>query len=391
MRILQVAPFFNAQMGGSPRVVYELSRHLAERGHDVTVVASDYGDPSSRFEGQGFDVTLFPCLWAKMGFYVTPQMPRWLREHSREFDLVHMHEVRTFQNIVTERAIRRYGMPYFLSAHGTLPVIIQRHLAKRVFDRLFGHRILDGAARLIAVSPLEVTQYVESGIKPERIVPVRNGLDLSEFAILPSQGTFRRKLGLPDEARIVLFVGRLHLIKGIGVLVDAFRSTATTDCSVVLVIAGPDGGAQSDLRAQVDALGLQDRVIFAGPLYGAEKLAAYVDAGVVASPGVYEIFGLVAFEALMCGTPVVVSEDCGAGALIREAEAGATVPYGDVEALAAALRAALEDGPEIEDQITRGQAYIRRHLDWRANADALLLLYGEAGEGHSMSPESPGR
>ncbi|MBN1937682.1 MAG: glycosyltransferase [Anaerolineae bacterium] len=385
MKILQVAPYFNAQMGGSPRIVYQLSKHLADHGHEVTVVASDYGDPASRFENNRFSVILFPLVWAQMGFYVTPQMSKWVRDHACEFDVIHMHEVRTFQNIVVRYAASQNRIPYVISAHGTLPVIIQRKLAKRVFDLLFGQCILDGSARMIAVSPLEVTQYTRVGIGPECILLVPNGLALNEFGNLPQRGTFRQKMQICETAKLVLFVGRLHHIKGIDILIDAVHRLQVNNDGTVLVIVGPDHGALSDLRKQASALGLHNRVIFAGPLYGTAKMAAYVDADVVASPGMYEIFGLVAFEALMCGTPVVVSEDTGAGALIREAQAGATVPYGDRDALTVALQSALDREDGISEQIARGQAYIRHHIDWQANAEILTSLYAEVVKGYGYA------
>jgi glycosyltransferase involved in cell wall biosynthesis len=375
MRILHVIPFFTPEMGGSAQVAYQMARHLGERGHDVTVVASDYGIRKSSFAPGPFEVVLLPARLARWGLYVTPALPRWITRNVGRFEIIHMHTVRTFQNAVVSGAVARRRLPYILSAHGTLPIIMERKAAKHVYDRLFGKRLLHGAARLVAVSPLEAAQYVEAGIAPARIAQVPNGLDLREFEDFPAQGTVRRRLNLPEDAELILFLGRLHPIKGVDVLIDAFARMQGDGGDPRLMIAGPDDGALAGLRDQVRDLGLQERVSFAGPLYGAEKLAAYADAGVVVAPGAYEIFGLVPFEALMCGTPVVVSDDCGAGALIRAAQAGATVPYGDCKALAAALREALAGRDGIAEQVARGQAYIRCHIDWQANAETLISLY----------------
>jgi glycogen(starch) synthase len=122
---------------------------------------------------------------------------------------------------------------------------------------------------------------------------------------------------------------------------------------------------------------LADRVVFTGPRYGPDRLAALADADVVALPSAHEIFGLAAFEALMCGAPVVVADDCGAGRILDEAGAGYLTPYGDVAALAAALLRALTRREEALCQVAAGQAYVRRNLDWAAVIDRLEGLYRE--------------
>ena len=380
MRILQVIPFFSPHMGGSAQVAYQISRRLGERGHDVTVVASDYATGESQFEEGPFDVVLFPNLVARWGFYVTPGLVPWARDHVSEFDVIHMHTARTFQNAVARHFAVRYGVPYVLSAHGTLPVIVERKLAKRIYDLLAGRSLLASASRLVAVSALEAEQYrLTGGIEEGRIRVIYNGLDLDEFSPLPPRGLLRQRLGITPEARVVLFLGRLHRIKGIDFLVKAFAQLREEVKDVILVIAGPDAGELARLQALVGRMQLAEGVRFAGTLYGQEKLAAYVDADVVASPGAYEIFGLVPFEALMCGTPAVVGEGSGAGQLIREAGAGYIVPPVNVDALAHRLRRALAGGPEVQAQVAAGQAFVRRELDWDAIAGHLEDLYSGVG------------
>ena len=380
MRILQVIPFFSPHMGGSAQVAYQISRRLGERGHEVTVVASDYATGESRFEDGPFEVVLFPNLVARWGFYVTPGLVSWAREHVSAFDVVHMHTTRTFQNAVVRHFAVRYGVPYVLSAHGTLPVIVERKLAKRIYDLLAGRSLLASASWLVAVSSLEAEQYRRAaGGEDGRVQVIHNGLDLDQFSPLPSRGLLRQKLGIPREAPLVLFLGRLHRIKGIDFLVEAFARLREEVKDAILVIAGPDEGELAHLQALVGRLQLGEGVRFAGPLYSQEKLAAYVDADVLASPGAYEIFGLVPFEALMCGTPVVVGDGSGVSELIREAGAGYIVPPGDVDALADSLRRALTGGAETQAQVAAGQAFVRRELDWDAIAGHLEGLYAGVG------------
>lgn len=380
MRILQVIPFFSPQMGGSAQVAYQISRRLGQRGHHVTVVASDYAMGDWQFEEGPFDIVFFFNLVARWGFYVTPGLVAWARDHVPEFDVIHLHTARTFQNAVVRHFAVRCGVPYVLSAHGTLPVIIERKLAKRIYDLLAGRSLVACASGLVAVSPLEAEQYRHAASGEDgRIQVIHNGLDLDEFSSLPARGLLRQKLKIAPEARVVLFLGRLHRIKDIDLLVRAFAQLREEVEETVLVIAGPDEGELSRLQALVGRLELGELVRFAGPLYGEDKLAAYVDVDVVASPGAYEIFGLVPFEALMCGTAVVVGDGSGAAELIREAGAGYVVRPGDVAALADSLRRALTHGAEAQAQVAAGQAFVRRALDWTVIAGQLEDLYAEVG------------
>ncbi len=375
MRILQVIEFFSPSMGGSAQVAYQTARHLARRGHQVSVWSSDYGADGSRFPDGPFETVLFRCPVARWGFYPTPGLVRWARRHAGEFDVVHLHNLRTFQNLVMAGAARREGVPYVLSAHGSLPQDIGHGFAKRAFDLLFARRLLDGARRLVAVSPLEVTQYRQAGVAGEWIALVPNGLDLDEFSSLPARGAFRQRMSLGDRKKLLLFLGRLDPIKEVDRLIEAFARLSREGTGAWLVVAGPDDGELAPLQALAGELGLRDSVRFTGPLYGEDKLSCYVDADLVAAPGAYEIFGLVPFEALLCGTPVVVGQGSGVGQLLGQAGAAYLVPPGNVEVLADALRRALAGGPGARARVAAGQALVRREFDWAAIAGRLEELY----------------
>jgi glycosyltransferase involved in cell wall biosynthesis len=383
MRILQVAPFFSPKMGGSARIVFQTSKYLANRGHRVTVLAGDFGLKEVRFTSySGFEQVLLPSLMSKWGFYLTPNLITWCRKHIKDFDVIYLHEVRTFQNVILHHFSKRMKIPYLISAHGTLPIIEHRKCAKRAFDRFFGSSLLQGAACLIAVSRAEMEQYLNAGLKPERTRLIPNGLDLDEFLYLPARGIFRRKLGVPGrEAKILLFLGRLHRIKGLNYLLESFAYLAGAGDPLCLAIAGPDGGEQSVLQSLAVRLGVSDRTIFPGPLYQQEKLAALVDADVLVYPSKYEIFGLVPCEALLCGTPVVVSDVGGLRDFIRESGAGYLVPCGDSHALAAGISRALSRPDESARMVKAGQRFIRERLNWKVIIPEVEAVLGEVING----------
>jgi glycosyltransferase involved in cell wall biosynthesis len=378
MRILQVSPFFAPSMGGTAQVVYHTATHLARAGHSVTVVAGDHGSRTARFPVKNFQEVLLPSIFSRWGFYLTPSLYPWIRDHLDEYDIVHLHTVRTFQNILAHRAALRHRIPYVISAHGTLPVIIERRLVKRIYDLLFGGSLKRSARRWIAVSSVEVEWFKQAGIDPKKIRLIPNGLDLEEFSRLPDRGFFRgRAGGIRKTAKLILFLGRLHRRKGIPFLIRAFSELIPDFPDCCLVIAGPDDGEMDSLQGLVRKLGLGGRVFFPGALYGTDRLNALVDADVMASPATQEIFGLVPFEALLCGTPVIVGDDCGDGRLIRAAQAGYSVPFGDVPALANTLRRIFNHPGEADKKVKAGQAYIRKNLDWKKLVTDLENVYRE--------------
>jgi glycosyltransferase involved in cell wall biosynthesis len=387
MRILQVIPFFSPQMGGSPQVAYQICRHLAQRGHEVTLVTSDYAIQASRFQPDHFDVVFFPNLIAKDGMYLGPGLIRWAKENTRKFDIIHMHEFRTFQNAVMRHFAIQSDVPYVLSAHGTLPVIIQRKLFKKMYDLLIGNALLDSASRLIAVSPVEIEHYQQAGVNAGRIRVVYNGLDVEEYAQLPARGSFRHNLGgISENTKIILFLGRLHKIKGINYLIEAFSQLKEGPPPCVLAIAGPDEGELDSLITLSNHLNVQDKVLFTGPLYGVDKLAAYADADVFVLPSAYEIFGLVVFEALMCETPVIVSEDSGMGALISEAGAGFLTKYGDVGQMVDMLDFVLTHSEDAHERAIKGKNWVEQRLNWKVIVGELEKVYQEASK-NSSYPE----
>jgi glycosyltransferase involved in cell wall biosynthesis len=377
MRILQVIEFFTPKMGGSPQVVFQIATHLAQLGHKVTVCSSDYGIAEAVFPSLGFEQLLFPCRFARWNFYLTPDLIKWAWQNVRHFDVIHLHSVRTFQNAVIGAIAQHFGIPYVLSPHGSLPLIAGRRVAKQAYDLLFGNNLLTHAARLIAVSPAEAEQFKQAGLSDEKIITVHNGLNLSEFTQLPDRGLLRSELGISETVALILFLGRLHPIKGVDQLIPAFAHLLTMYPDAYLVVAGPDDGDLVRLRQLSIRQGLAERVFFPGGFYGNDKLAALVDADLVVLPSQYEIFGLVPFEALLCGTPVVVSSDSAAGQLIGEAEAGYLTPYGDVIQLAATLVEALRDKERSARLVQSGQVFVRQQLQWPVLIHQLEAVYQE--------------
>ena len=125
-----------------------------------------------------------------------------------------------------------------------IPNTIGRHKQKKLFDILWGYKILRGASKLIAVSDSEVNQYKQIGIPEKKITVVPNGIDIESFKILPTKGTFRKKFGI-SEKYIILYLGRLNERKGIDFLIRSYFELKKEINDVLLVLAGSDDGYKS--------------------------------------------------------------------------------------------------------------------------------------------------
>lgn len=385
LRILQIVPYYYPAWayGGIPRVVYELSTELTRRGHHVSVFTTDVLDQYMRSPYSGITTNIngvrasyFRNLSNRLAYdyqiYLPMGMKQSIREAIEEADIIHMHGHRNFLNNIVHSIAHRLKRNYIFSAHGTVIPIERRVLAKRMFDIIFGNSILRDAKHFIAVSEKEVNQYEAMGITRNKISVVYNGIDINAFQNLPEKGTFRRRYGLEGK-EIVLFLGKITPRKGVDFLVRAY-SLLKRD-NTILVIAGNDMGYKSKVERLIAETNLHSKVIFTGLLIDNDKLAAYQDANVLVYPSVYEIFGLVPFEALLCGTPVVVSDDCGCGEIIRREGIGKLILYNDDRGLRDALEDVLENPAYIDEMSIRGKVFIKQQLSWEIIAEQYEAVY----------------
>jgi len=320
---------------GVTNVLYYITKELAKRGHEVHVYASNMLDLHGRDSIEAADrvvngvkVTYLRSLWRYKTFIVTPSMFPLLSKNLANFDIIHIHDCRCFQGISTYLFAGAKSIPYILQPHGSYLSSSQGSFsidfARSALDKLVSDRIFENAAKVIALTDAEAYEYSCAGVPKEKIAIVPNGIDLSEYANLPPRGHFRKKTGLAENDRIVLYLGRIHKIKGIDILVRAFSHVVKKLDDAKLVIAGPDDGYLRETVALIKALKIERYVIFAGPLYGRDKLEAYVDADLYVLPSRYETFPISILEAVACGTPTILTENCEISGYSRD-KAGLTV------------------------------------------------------------------
>ena len=380
MKILQVVPFLTPARGGSVIVPYYLSKELSKRGYEVTIITTDFEfdeEYAKAIQKEGIEVIAFKCA-ANIGlFLISPVMKRWLKKEIKKFDVIHLHNFRSYQNIAAHHYARKYGILYVLQAHGSVLRIIEKQKCKKIYDTFWGYKILKHASKVIAVSNIEVEQYEQLGVSEDKIEVISNGIDVESFKNLPEPKQFKRKYGI-REKYVILFLGRVHKIKGIDFLIKSFSQLTKEIDDAVLVIAGQDDGYKREAKVLAKNLGLHGKVKFTGSIEEEDKLSAYVDADVLVYPSIFEIFGLVPFEAIMCGTPVIVTDDCGCGELIKEAKAGYLVHYGDVEGLKDKIIEAFGHPEDCKRMVESGKKFIVKNLSWHNVTRQMTRVYRDA-------------
>ncbi len=380
MKILEVTAFFSPVHGGSAEIPYHLSKELAKKEHKVTVYTSDYKITRDHINSvPGVKVHSFKTWSSWANFYITPTIISRAKEEVRHFDVIHMHNYRTFQNIVVHRYAKKYNIPYVLQAHGSLPRIMSRQKLKQLYDNLWGYRLLKDASKLVALTPYEAEQYEELGVEESKIVQIPNSIDIDEYEQLPLKGTFRKKYGITEEY-MVLFLGRIHKIKGVDILVKAVAELIKEGRSIRLVIVGPDDGYLPALKELIKDLKIEEKVVVTGFITAATKREAYLDADVYVLPSIYETFPTTVLEAGACGTPVIVTDRCQIASLVKD-KFGLVVPY-DKEKLRDALLRILSD----EEMRTRfgetGRALVREKYSWSHCVEQIEAVYEEVVRGH---------
>jgi len=394
MNILQVYPIFNPEVAsGAAKVAYEISKRLVEKGHDVTFLTSDMIYWGIKCEAGRYTInnisvyrlkTFAPIIAKKYKISITPQLLSFCRAGQlKKFDVVHLHAYRSFQNIIIHHYAKKYGIPYVLQAHGSLPRINAWQTLKWLYDILFGYQLLRDAAKVIALSRVEAEQYRAMGVPEEKIVIIPNGIDISEYAELPPKGVFKKKFNIPEDRKIILYLGRIHKAKGIDFLIRAYAylKNKMNFKDAILVIAGPDDGFLDKIKSLVRDLGVANSVLFTGLLSEEDKIKAYVDSDVVINVEPLNVYGLVPLEAAACSTPVIVSKTNAISEIILNGKFGFSVRYGGVVSLASTLYRVLIDEKLAKNLGKNGRDYVFSNFGWDKIIEKYVQLYDKVISG----------
>jgi glycosyltransferase involved in cell wall biosynthesis len=375
MKILQVFDVFSPYESGTGVLLYQLSKALAERGHKVTIICGDWKiDRSYNNSLKGVEVLPFRIRYKPLGFPIMPSMVGWVRDNLKQFDIIHQHSYRNFANIVIQHYANKYHIPYILDMHGSFPRIGKQSL-KMIFDICIGNSVVKDSCKVVAETNVNIKDYLNGNIPLGKIVLLPPPpCDVELFNKLPEAGLFRKKYGL-DKKQLVIFLGRIHWVKGLDFLVETFSELARDRDDVMLVIVGNDDGYKTTLDTMIDKYNLSDKVLFTGYLGGNDKLSALRDADVFVQPSRFESGVGAPIEAVLCGTPIIVTKHTGSGEDVASMNVGYLFEFGNKDDLKTKIQFVLNNSSETKAKTLQAQGYIRSHLSMTQKVKEYESLY----------------
>jgi len=325
-------------MGGIVKSLSLLAEGLAKIVQNITVFttnANPLGQPldvpkNTEVNVDGVKVWYFPVQFFKKKFFYSPELRSACYKKINDFDLLHIVSFWGYPGIPARKAAIKHNIPYILSTHGTLnPTYSLRHktFKKELYLWLFERETLRHAAAIHYTCDLEMqsTHKYNRLTNPFFIVP--NPVVINQSNLYPNKEEAKKQLSLRTDSHVISFIGRLHRIKALDVLISAFSQISQVVENSYLLIAGADDGDESRLRQLTNKYGLSNTVRFLGFADEERKrlILGASDLFWLASHG--ENFGCSAVEAMAARVPVILSENVGICSDVLADNAGIVVSH----------------------------------------------------------------
>jgi glycosyltransferase involved in cell wall biosynthesis len=372
MRILNVNSSLGLKTGGgTAERTFQMSRFLAMQSDvQCTVLSLNIELDAQRIEANSpAKVVTLPYLWRR--FYVPKYGWGIIKRLVEEADIIHLMGHWSILNLLVYLAARRAKKPYVVCPAGALPIFGRSAILKRFYNLVVGKAIIQNASAWIAVTSGEFTHFESYGISASQVAVIPNGVNEEDFPIADRK-VFLARYSLPDVT-MILFMGRLNPIKGPDLLLQAFIQTHHYFPDVHLVFAGPDGGMLTELKAVVEGAGVSEYVHFIGYVSGSDKSAAYRCAKLLVVPSRQEAMSIVALEAGICGTPVMLTDQCGFSE-VKSINTGLEVPSTET-GIAAGLMGLLADSGKLTEISLLWANYVKARYSWASLAPEYVKLY----------------
>lgn len=329
------------EAGGVVRAVLDVVDALQTEGTNVTLLTGDTTDvPDSWKAGElGRPSTVYIERNMTAAFKLAGNDRKIVAEEISKADVVHLHTPWDRYNVAVAAEARKQSKPYIISIHGMLDdwCMEQRALKKRLYLKVVGRRMLEGAARLHFTAEGERKQAMKwAPHGTASVLPLV--MDLSPYQTLPGPKLAEEKFSaFATGEPVLLFLSRVHPKKGIELLLDSAAELCASDNPVQLVVAGPgDADYQQTLVKRAADLGIGDRTHFVGMVRGDEKLSLYQASTMFVLPTQQENFGIVLTEAMACALPTITTK--GTDIWKELQDAGAAIVERSTEHLAGAIR-----------------------------------------------------
>ena len=372
-------------VGGIARVVHDLSKRLIKDGHEVTVVTYKDGDTPAYENDKGVEVyrvenymihpNNFIDWIMQLNFNLIAKATEIIQKKGK-FDVIHAHDWLVANAAKTLK--NSFGIPIVATIHAT-----EAGRNSGIHDDT--QRYINDTEWLLTYEATEVivnSNYMKGhvqglfGLPFDKINVIPNGINLSNFNGIERDYDFRRQYAMDNE-KIILYVGRLVYEKGVQHLISAMPKILEHYHDAKLVIAGK-GGMLDELRAQVNSMGLSNKVYFTGYLNAKQVQKMYKCADVAVFPSTYEPFGIVALEAMLAGVPTVVSDVGGLNEIITHRENGMKSYAGNSNSIADSVLSLLYDKQLAANVAKKAKVKVKEEFNWNKIAQDTHYTYEKA-------------
>lgn len=372
MKILNICGY-SWDIGGPPKIIYDHAVEQMKLGAEVTILTPISEGQKLYSIPEGANVVTCKRHWfSKFWAEFSPELYAWIKAHGNEYDIIHIHGVWHFSGVAPYLAEIKTAK--CITTHGLLDrwTISKGYWKKYIFGLLFQKRILKNT-ELIQINNLDEKEDLKRflGFEHPNVKIIPNGMNLQDFAVLPEKNTFRNQFHIPKEKQLILFMSRINLKKGLDLLLPAFKQLLSERNNCLLILAGPDDGYLSETQNFIKQNNLKDKIILVGMLTGKDKLAALSDADIFVLPSHSEGFSIATLEALISGTPSLLSDRVGFGDAIRENNAAHLIELNE-KSIVEGLNKMLDDKDYCQTLSKNGISLVKNKYDIKLVATQLF-------------------
>jgi glycosyltransferase involved in cell wall biosynthesis len=378
MKVLHVIASLSAYYGGPSIWIPQLCRRLGDQGIETTIVTTNADGATNSRMILGAPISLGERTTA---YYFERRPPwryafswgltRWLHEHLREYDLLHVHDLFSYSSVPSGYMARRGGgTPYVVTPHGVLDAwcLSRKRWRKRLYMALWERRTVEGAKYVHFTTEAEL-QSSQPWAKDGQSVVIPYHVEEDEMA-----GEHRE----PPRQHVILFLSRVDPKKGLEALIRAVSVLAKSRNDFVFVIAGDGEKSYMErIRRLVASQGLAERTVFTGLVSGGKKATLLRGATVFVLPSYQENFGIAVAEAMRAGVPVIISDRVNLASDVADAGAGLVVSLRGEE-LVRALERVLDDSCGRLEMGRNACSLAKSKYSWQVVVPQFIDLYHRA-------------
>jgi glycosyltransferase involved in cell wall biosynthesis len=311
-------------------------------------------------------------------FFYSPSLAKACYQKADRYDIAFLDTIFSHAMGPAVDACKRAGVPYVITLRSALLPWGLKHnqFRKKLYLALKKDAYFNRAAALHCTDPAEARAVENLRLGACHFV-VPNGLDTAHFAKLPARGSMRQRLNIPDQANLLLFLGRLHVKKRPDIAIESLAAAQALPGETHLLLAGPDEMQLiPKLKAQAQSLGCANRLHITGLLKGDEILSALADADLFLMPSEPESenFGMSAVEAMAAGLPILVSEGVPIGPWAEAAGAG-KIASSSADCFARTTCELLAHSDNLKAMGRKGQILAREKFDIANVAHQMVEQY----------------